>query len=282
MEPVYFIPPSERRRMMLAAQADSATVLISGASGTGKGAIASWIHRHSLRSLKPLIEVHSGSALEESLRNAQGGTIVVTELATLTLQEQQQLLQFLKTHTVPHPKNRTLPLLIQVRVIALTDASLPSRVAAGLFLEELLERFSVFIIQVPSLKERLDEFEPIATTLLTEITKELRKPYLRRVHPDALARLKEQQWPGNIRELRNVLKLAVSRSQTDDLLLADLPALESGSIDFQASRKEFEKIYYRELMASFQGSLEEAAAASQNTVDELRTKLASLGLLETR
>lgn len=279
MEPVYFIPPAERRRMLLASQADSSSVLIYGAGGTGKGAIAKWIHRQSPRSLRPFVEWKPGASLEEALRSAQGGSLVVTELSELTQQEQKQLLDFLKNHTVPHPKNRSLPLLVQVRIMALTNADIPARVAGGLFLEELLERVSIFSIHVPSLSHRGEEFTGIAHALLGEIARELRKPYVRKIHPDALKHLQSHHWSGNIRELRNVLKLAVSRSQHDDLQLNDLPTLDAASINFHATREEFEKIYFREILVSFQGNLEETAQACQLELPELKAKLASLGLL---
>ena len=96
MEMVHFIPPTQRRLVILAAQADTAPVLICGAAGTGKGAIAQWIHHNGPRAGFPYVEANHETPLVAQIPAAQGGTLVVPELAEWPLAEQMALLQFLK------------------------------------------------------------------------------------------------------------------------------------------------------------------------------------------
>src|SRR5689334_18080681 len=103
MEMVHFIPPGQRRLAMLAAQADSAPALIYGASGTGKGAIAQWIHSNGPRAGKPFITADHDSLLILQIQKAQGGTLVVPEVGEFPFGEQKALLNFLKTRSVTQP-----------------------------------------------------------------------------------------------------------------------------------------------------------------------------------
>src|SRR4051794_40363338 len=97
---VHFIPPKHRRLTLLAAQADMAPVLIYGGSGTGKGAIARWIHQNSARAAKVFVQASREHPLSAQIVAAQGGTIVISEIGAWTLSDQRVLLEFLKTRSV--------------------------------------------------------------------------------------------------------------------------------------------------------------------------------------
>src|SRR4051812_18180361 len=129
MEMVHFIPPGQRRLAMLAAQADSAPVLIHGGSGTGKGAISRWIHQNGPRSAKPYVIATRDQTLVEQLASAQGGTLVINEISEYPLGEQKTLLGFLQTRYVPTSSG--MPMLLNVRLIANTSHSLEGRAQGG-------------------------------------------------------------------------------------------------------------------------------------------------------
>lgn len=248
MDTVQFIPSSQRRLVLLASQADTAPVLIHGASGTGKGAIARWIHLNSARATKSFLPADRSLRLSDQLPGAQGGTLLITEIAEWPLSEQAALLDFLQSRTIRHPLNPGMRMLLQVRVIAATSHSLEGRAQGGLFNMDLLRKLNVFRIEMPSLRERSDEFEDITLGILGEITHELGKSHLRSLSPDAWKKLKTYDWPGNLRELRNVLRLATMNAVGDLLDIDDLPDFGHEKMDFRATREEFERLYLQELL----------------------------------
>jgi DNA-binding NtrC family response regulator len=150
---VHFIPTGQRKLAILAAQADHAPVLISGGSGTGKGAIAKWIHKNSPRSNRPFVEMKIERPLAEQIIAANGGTLLIPEIAELPRSAQLQLVEFLRTKTVPHPLNPSMKMLAHARVIATNNHPLESRAAAGLFNTDLVESFSEF--QIHCLQPRI-------------------------------------------------------------------------------------------------------------------------------
>ncbi|MGZ3697387.1 MAG: sigma-54-dependent transcriptional regulator, partial [Bdellovibrionota bacterium] len=227
MEMVHFIPPSQRRLALLAAQADSAPALISGASGTGTGTIARWIHLNGPRAGKPLLTANHDRGLILQIPEAQGGTLVVPEIGEWPLGEQAQLLQFLKSRSVPHPDGSGTRMLLNVRIIATTSQALEGRAQGGLFNLELLEKLNVFRLEMPPLAKRAEEFEDITSGIVGEITRELHKQYIKGLSPDAWDALRAYNWPGNLRELRNVLRVAIAAAKGDLLELADLPQFGS-------------------------------------------------------
>lgn len=133
MELLLFIPAQHRRTVLLAAQSDSLPVLINGASGTGKSALARWIHQNSARALRPFKTYSRHLPLNQQLIDAQGGTLLIDEVGELRRSDQQVLLQYLTTKTVPHPSAELLPVLLNVRIMASTTHALESRVQGGLF-----------------------------------------------------------------------------------------------------------------------------------------------------
>lgn len=240
MEMVHFIPPGQRRRALLAAQTDSAPVLISGAAGTGKGAIARWIHEHSPRSGHIFLNARPDRSLVSEFREAQGGTLVIPEVGHLSLSDQATLLRILTLRSVTDENG--VPSLVNVRVIATTSQALEGRALTHLFNLELLEKLNVFRIEMPPLAKRTEEFSDIVNGLLFEMVRELHRDHVQALEPEALDALKHYDWPGNLRELRNVLRTALLATQTDKIRLTDLPSFGREHVNFRATRAEFEKI----------------------------------------
>ncbi|MGZ3687468.1 MAG: sigma-54-dependent transcriptional regulator, partial [Bdellovibrionota bacterium] len=277
MEMVHFIPPSQRRLALLAAQADSAPALISGASGTGTGTIARWIHLNGPRAGKPLLTANHDRGLILQIPEAQGGTLVVPEIGEWPLGEQAQLLQFLKSRSVPHPDGSGTRMLLNVRIIATTSQALEGRAQGGLFNLELLEKLNVFRLEMPPLAKRAEEFEDITSGIVGEITRELHKQYIKGLSPDAWDALRAYNWPGNLRELRNVLRVAIAAAKGDLLELADLPQFGSDRIDFRATREQFEKIYILELLKTFDYEIEKTCRMTRIDRAQLMAKIRQYG-----
>lgn len=263
---------------MLAAQADSAPALICGAGGTGKGAIAKWIHANSPRATLPLIEADHKTPLTQQIPKAQGGTLIVPEIGEWPLSEQRALLSFLKTKSVPHPDGSGTPMLLNVRVIATTDQNLEGRAQGGLFNQELLEKLNVFRIEMPALSKRADEFDDIVLGIMDEITRDLHKEHIRSFSSEALSALRHYDWPGNLRELRNVLRMAIVNAKTDKIEKSDLPPFGHDRIDFRATREQFEKIYILELLKTFDWELDRTCKMSRMEKNTLLGKMKHYGI----
>lgn len=278
MEMVHFIPPSQRRLALLASQADSAPVLIHGGSGTGKGGIARWIHQNGARAALPFLFAHRNRPLLEQIPKAQSGTILIDEIGEWPLGEQRVLLDFLQTRTLAHPENPSMRMLANVRIMATTSQALDGRAQGGLFNVDLLEKFSAFRLEMPSLAKREQEFEDIVLGLLGEITREVHKEHLRTLTSEAWSSLKSYDWPGNLRELRNVMRLAVLNAKGDDVEATDLPDFGHDRLDFRSTREEFEKIYILELLKTFDGKIEKACKVTRMDPTALLSKMKKYGI----
>jgi DNA-binding NtrC family response regulator len=279
MEMVHFIPPSQRRIALLAAQADTAPVLILGGGGTGKGAIARWIHTHGPRAGRPLVTTSFDIPLVESLKNAQGGTLVIHEIGETNLSEQRTLLNYLTTKTVTVDG---VPMLLNVRVMATTSHALEGRAQGGLFNAELLGKLNVYRLEMPALARRTEEFEDIVAGITGEITRELHKEHLRKLTPEAWGRLRSYDWPGNLRELRNVLRVAVIAAQGEEIDAEDLPDFGHDRVDFRATREEFEKIYLLEILKTLDWQIDKTCQVTRMDKATLLHKMARYGITQPR
>lgn len=278
MEMVHFIPSSQRRLALLAAQADSAPVLIYGASGTGKGAIAQWIHLNGPRATRIFLVAQQEKPLIDQILEAQGGTLVIPEMGEWPLSEQKALLNYFKTKSVPHPYQNNTPMLANVRVIGTTSQALEGRAQGGLFNIELLEKLNVFRIEMPPLAKRSDEFDDIVLGIIGEITRELHKEHLRNLSVDAWERLRSYDWPGNLRELRNVLRLSVAAAKGDQIEASDLPDFGYTRIDFRTTREQFEKIYLLELLKTFNWEIDKTCRMTRIDKVTLLSKMKHYGI----
>lgn len=208
----------------LVAQRDT-TVLITGDSGTGKDLVAQAIHKLSLRRLKPFVVINCAAIPEPLLEAelfgfvkgaftgavqsrigrihaAQGGTLFLDEIGDLPLGLQSKLLRFLEQGEVQR-LGSTDTFRVDVRVVAATNSNLRQLVQVRQFREDLFYRLSVFPIELPPLRERMDDLLILASTFLARFC-----PGNVTLSPEAAALLQQHTWPGNVREVRNVMERA--------------------------------------------------------------------------
>lgn len=275
---VHFIPSGQRRLAILAAQADTAPVLILGAEGTGKGAIARWIHNNSPRSTRSFLIATQDQSLASQILNAKNGSLVIPEISECSRSEQLLLLNYLKTKSIPHPQDENLQMLVNTRIMVTSSHALEGRSQAGLFNSELLQKLNVFRIEMPNLKERTEEFDDIVNGILGEITRELHKEHIKTLSPSVWNVFRLHEWAGNIRELRNVLRVAVIQTQNDFIDLEDIPNFSDEKIDFRATREEFEKTYIIELLKTFDWQIDKTCQMSRIDKDALLNKIKKYGI----
>ena len=225
------------------------TVLIHGESGTGKEVLARFIHDQSRRARNPFVAINCAAIPENMLEamlfgyergaftgahtmhagkfeQAQGGTLLLDEVTEMPLSLQAKLLRVLQEREVERLGARTM-VSLDVRVLATTNRDLRAEVKAGRFREDLFYRLCVFPMAIPALRERRDDVLPLAMRLL-----EMRTPPGQRIpalSADAAQLLLTYGWPGNIRELDNLLQRA--------LILAGPTVIEAEHISFEQLRE---------------------------------------------
>ncbi len=278
MDMVHFIPSSQRRLAVLAAQADPAPVLIYGQSGTGRSALAHWIHTQGPRATLPFITANHSNSLVSQLIKAQGGTLLISEIGEWPLAEQKILLEFVRTKAIPHSSQNGTQMIVNTRIMCSTSQILEGRAQGGLFNSKLLQKLNVFRIEMPDLCKRQSEFEDIVTGILKEITHEIHREHIRGLSEAAWAGLKDYEWPGNLRELRNVLRIAIIRAQGDIIEKFNLPKFGKNRVDFRATREKFEKIYITELLKSFDWQLDRTCQESHLDKKVLMKKIEKYGI----
>ncbi len=230
-----------------AAQSEHTTILIFGESGTGKGVLARALHYNSPRAQMPLLELNCASlpdALLESelfgyepgaftdarrrkeglLERAQGGTVFLDEIGNMSANVQAKLLRVLEEGTFMR-LGGTRPIKVDVRLIAATNADLKEAVARGRFREDLYYRLNVLPITLPPLRERKEDIVPLALGMIERFNKDMKKNFTG-FTPAAAELLTRYPWPGNIRELKNVVErtmiLAPEGDIDDDFLPEEL------------------------------------------------------------
>ncbi len=231
-----------------------ASVLLLGESGTGKELLARSIHQWSPRRTMPLVVINCVALTETLLENelfghergaftgadrlqkgklemADGGTVFLDEIGDMSLPLQSKLLRVLQDREF-HRVGGTRLVSINIRVIAATNKDLKQAVKAGDFREDLFFRLNVISLTLPPLRERLEDFPALAKFFLNRHAKEAKRPGMM-FSSDSMDALARYTWPGNIRELDNVIARAVILSQTDtiepDVLALDFhPATGKG------------------------------------------------------
>jgi transcriptional regulator with GAF, ATPase, and Fis domain len=220
-----------------------ATVLLLGESGTGKEVVARAIHAHSPRRTGPFVAVNCGALPADLLESemfghvrgaftgavrdragrfetAAGGTLFLDEVGDLPLPLQVKLLRVLQERTFERVgESRTR--VSDARIIAATNLDLRRAVSDGRFREDLYYRLRVVPIEIPPLRSRREDVEPLARHLLARVG--ARQGRALRLSPDALRVLLDHPWPGNVRELENVLEYAVAVCRGQTILPEDLP-----------------------------------------------------------
>lgn len=234
-----------RQAMELArrvAPADS-TVLITGASGTGKELVARQIHRLSPRADKPFVTINCAALPEHLLeselfgyakgaftgaqrdkpgllRAAQGGTFFLDEVGELPAGLQAKILRALQEREIT-PVGSTRPVAIDVRFIAASNRDLEAMAGTGAFRQDLFYRLNVFPIHLAPLSRRPEDIEPLVRHFMDKHGRRNNRPAMA-IEPKALAALKKQAWPGNVRELENLIERAILFSRGGRIRLADL------------------------------------------------------------
>ena len=222
-----------------------ATVMIRGESGTGKELLAQVVHDNSPRRENPLVRVHcaalSPTLLESELfghvkgaftgadrdkvgrfQLADGGTLFLDEIGEISPEIQVKLLRVLQERCF-EPVGSSQTIQVDVRLITATNRNLEEMMESGAFREDLFYRLNVVSVTLPPLRERADDVYDLAFTFLHRAARRFGKP-VTRIDDAALAVLSRYHWPGNIRELQNIIERAVVLTDGDAITIADLPA----------------------------------------------------------
>ncbi len=250
-------PPMQELFKMLRRVAPSpTTVLLRGESGTGKELVASAIHRLSTRAEAPFIAVNC-TAIPENLFEselfghekgaftgavtrrpgrfelADTGTLFLDEIGELPPPMQVKLLRVLQEREIERVGGMR-PIAVDVRLVAATNADLEAMVAAGTFREDLFYRLNVVPIRLPPLRERPADI-PVLTQHFVEKFSERLDRRIEGIDPSVLSALVEYRWPGNIRQLENIIERMVLLAVEDSLTLSDLPSeVQTGERDPEA------------------------------------------------
>jgi DNA-binding NtrC family response regulator len=224
------------------AAAAEVTVLITGETGTGKELVASAIHAHSQRRVKPYVAVHTGAMVPDLIASelfgydkgaftgaatakpgqfeqAHGGTLFLDEIGTMDMKTQIFLLRLLETRTVRRLGGlKTIP--VDVHLIAASNERLEEAMARGTFRPDLYYRLDIFRIELPPLRARPGDIRLLAQAFLARFAAEYHKP-LPELAPEAVQILEHYTWPGNVRELKNIIQRAVVLAP-DQVVTVDL------------------------------------------------------------
>ncbi|OLC96722.1 MAG: DNA-binding response regulator [Acidobacteria bacterium 13_1_40CM_4_58_4] len=227
-----------------AAEADHTTILIRGESGTGKGVLAKAIHYASPRAAQPLLELNCAAlpdTLLESelfgfepgaftdarrrkeglLERAHGGTVFLDEIANMSATMQAKLLRVLEESSFMR-LGGTHPIKVNVRIVAATNADLKGAVHRGGFREDLFYRLNVVPLFIPPLRERREDILTLALEMLQHFNRDMKKSFTG-FTPAAAELLERYAWPGNIRELKNVIERTMILAPEGDIDVAYLP-----------------------------------------------------------
>lgn len=276
---------------------NKATIFISGESGTGKELVARAIHYQGKFSTAPFIPVNCGGIPENLLeaelfgykkgaftgaendrkgafQAAQGGTIFLDEIGNASLAVQARLLRVLQEKEVV-AVGAQKPEKIDVRVIAATNNNLPEMIRKQTFREDLYYRLSVVEIPVAPLRERLSDIPLLVEKFLFKYGVEYKDRFIK-MEPEALEILKRYSWPGNIRELENVVQRAVIMCDKN-VTIKDLPDHLKYSLevpeDSLVSLAEMERKYIKKVLRATQNNKTKAAEILQITRKTLRHKI---------
>jgi len=288
----------------------SSTVLIVGESGTGKEIIAQAIHQHSDRRDKPFLALncsgfqetlleselfgHEKGAFTGATREKEGffevvgeGTLLLDEISEMPFSLQSKLLRVLESREF-FRVGGTKAIPMKARIIAATNQNLEQMVKEGKFREDLYYRIAVFVVQLPPLRDRLSDIPLLADYFIRKFNKELKKNY-RGISPSAQQLLMSYNWPGNIRELRNIIERAMILGNGAYIEADDLPSQLGGKETPTISRpnlKEALKIFEKNhiLQALVENNWNKEKTARQLRIDPstLYRKMHQLGIEEKK
>jgi DNA-binding NtrC family response regulator len=286
------------------------TVMITGQTGTGKGVVARLIHNHSLRKERPFISVHCSAIPDTLLESelfghekgsftgavrrklgrfeiAQGGTIFLDEIGTLSASTQSKLLQVLQERRFQRVGGEET-IESDVRIIAATNADLQKMSDEGHFRVDLFYRLDVFPIEIPPLRDRLQDIPALVDVFLNRLNRN-RPGKAVGIHPRVLDAFRRYHWPGNIRELENLVERAFILEKSTLLTPSSFPAelfggeKESPVMAVDSSRtldevrkecvESIERQYLIDLLSRYRGRMDRSAEAAGIGVRQLHKLL---------
>jgi two-component system response regulator GlrR len=269
-----------------------ARVLITGESGTGKELLARAIHKASPRRNRPFVSINCSAMAENMLESelfghaagafagatsdhrglfqtAEGGTLLLDEIGDMPMRLQVKLLRALQENLI-RPVGSTQAITANVRVISSTHSDLQQSMAGGQFREDLYYRLNVVHIEMPPLNKRREDIPVLVAHFLAAITQEsgTRKIYA----PEAVELLATSDWPGNVRQLQNVVRQNVALSQTPiipvELVQQSLGGSQGKLPSFDEARDEFTRSYLSQILQITGGNVSQAARlAKRNRTD---------------
>ena len=298
---------------------EKATVLLQGESGTGKEVVAHAIHRQSPRADKPFTVVNCAAIPEDLLESelfgfeegaftgakrrkkgliemADEGTLFLDEIGEMAPKMQAKILRVLETRKLRRVGG-TGDVKVDVRFIAATNRNLKEAVKEGTFRGDLFYRLGVFVIDLPPLRERIQDLELFVAAFIDEFNRSMGRK-MNGVSTEALELMRRYSWPGNIRELRNVIERAMVLCEGDEIQAAHLPAelsdaygpsrggvradsppdLPPGGVDLEDVVDDLERHYIEQALEQTGGNQTEAAELLGISRDQLRYRMEKYGL----
>jgi PAS domain S-box-containing protein len=275
----------EIKRLAKIAANSMATVLIQGESGTGKEMVAQAIHKASARSEGPFVAINCGALPRDLVESelfgyedgaftgarqggrpgkfelAHGGTIFLDEIGEMSLDVQVKILRVLQDKRILRVGG-TRYMDVDVRVIAATNRDLLRAVGEGSFRQDLYYRLNVLPILVPPLRERRDDVERLAVYFMEKTCEQLGVP-VKRLSPGALTVLRRQDWPGNARELENIIERAAHLCEGPEITEQHLPmnlAVQHGALHQEnRSLRDIERVAIEETLLKTQWNVSRSA-----------------------
>jgi two-component system nitrogen regulation response regulator NtrX len=276
-----------RRQILLAAPTDS-RVLITGPNGSGKEVVASLLHRNSRRAAGPFVALNCAAIPAELIESelfghlkgaftgaveakrgkfelADGGTLFLDEIGDMSLLTQAKVLRVLQESRFTR-LGGAQEVRVDVRVIAATNKDLEQEIAAARFRQDLFFRLNVIPLAVPPLAQRRDDIPLLVEESLRQYSRRTGLPP-KRVSAEAMRMLQAHDWPGNVREIRNVVERLMIMVPEDEILpqhlhvrAAEPPAAWSGELTtLKEARERFERRYVEHVLDAYGGNMSQAA-----------------------
>lgn len=289
------------------------SVLIRGESGTGKELVAQALHNSSPRGTRPFVAVNCAAINKELVESelfghekgaftgadarrigrfeaAEGGTIFLDEIGDMALETQAKVLRVLEERKLERVGS-TETIEVDVRVVSATHRDLEEAAKVGEFREDLYYRLKVVEIELPALRERIEDLGALTDRFLGQVAERLDRDK-KHLSADALARLSRHRWPGNVRELRNVLERSAVLASGDEIFESDLQldgvAIEVADsaadleLPFSEAKKQtverFERRFLSEALKEHEGNVSRTASAIGMVRQSLQQKIRELGL----
>lgn len=305
------------RRLVETAGPSLGRVLILGENGTGKEVVARLIHQHSARRNRPFVEVNCAAIPEELIETelfghvrgaftgaiadrpgrfeqADGGTLFLDEVGDMSLKTQAKVLRVLQEQSLERVGGGQR-VRVDVRVLAATNKDLQAEIRQGRFREDLFFRLSVVPVAIPPLRERREDIPVLAEHFMATISREYGRR-MRRLTPEALARLQAYDWPGNVRELRNAVERLIIMGHDDRVTAEEVaflgdghpqgalrgPAAEAVGLRLSEARDAFEREFILRTLARAQGNMSRTAELLGLERSNLYKKMRAFGILPRR